>query len=71
MCIADMWHGYRKAVPESLCECVLRHLSLKDFVTVRSNRLRRIPMTLGRIMIPLSAEITLVGKRTGEKCPQE
>lgn len=50
---------------------MLRYLSLKDYVTVRSNRLPRIPMTLGRIMIPLSTEITLVGERTDEKCPQE
>lgn len=61
----------RKVVPESICECVLRCLGLKDFVTVRNNRLLRIPMTLGRIMIPFSAEITLVGERTREKCPQE
>lgn len=57
--------------PESLCERVLRALGLKDFVTVSISRLPRIPMTPGRIMIPLSAEITLVGERTGEKCPQQ
>lgn len=52
-------------------ECALRYLSLKDFVTVRSQRLLRLPMTLGRIMSLFSAEITLVGERTGEKCLEE
>lgn len=68
MCIVDMWYGYRKVVFEFFCECVFRYLSLKDFVIVRSNRLRRIFMILGRIMISFSVEIILVGKRMGEKC---
>lgn len=61
--------GHEKILPKS--ERVLRYLSLKDSVAVGSNRLPRIPMTLGRIMIPLSTEITLVGERTDEKCPRE
>lgn len=59
----------REVVSEFLCVCsgvwAWRNLSLSEA------RLLRIPMTLGRIMIPLSAEITLVGERMDEKCPQE